>query len=87
MIEFKPYEAKPIVRWAIQITSEHEVVKMPNKEYAYIIAEKTDNTTNIIQFKAYEEPKISDWIVRLTPEDTYHCTDAVFRDRSIVPEK
>lgn len=84
MIEFKPFEAKPVTRMAFQITDQHEFAKIGEAEY--MIAEKTQHTTNMIRFKAYEEPKIGDWVVRLTQEDTYHCSDAVFRERNIVPE-
>ena len=83
MIEFKPYEAKPVTRMAFQITDKHGWVK--RGEATYSITEITEHTTNIITFKAYEEPKLGDWVVRLTEADTYHCTDAVFRERNIVP--
>lgn len=84
MIHFKPYEAKPITRMAFQVTDSHEWAKI--EEATYMIMEKGNETetTNLIKFKAYEEPKVGDWVVRLTPEDTYHCTDAVFRERNIV---
>lgn len=84
MIEFKPYEAKPITRMAFQITTQHIVAKHPHREATYMICEDGEKTTNFFFFKAYEEPKVGDWVVRLTPEDTYHCTDAVFRERNIV---
>ena len=84
MIEFKSYEAKPVTRHAFQLTDMHEWCKLP-QEATYIVSEKTDQTTNFIKFKAYEEPKVGDWVVRLTAEDTYHCTDVVFRERNIVP--
>jgi len=82
MIEFKSYTSKPIIRQAFQLNERHEWAKVSDATYA--VAEKTDETTNIIKFKAYQEPVIGDWIVRLTLEDTYHCTDAVFRERNIV---
>lgn len=84
MIEFQNYESKPITRQAFQITDKHEFAKIGEAEYA--ITEVTEETTNVIKFKAYEEPKIGDWVVRLTAEDTYHVTDAVFRERNIVSE-
>lgn len=84
MIEFTPFEAKPITRMAFQITSQHEWVKV--EESIYFIQEDTEHTTNTIRFRAYEEPKVGDWVVRLTAEDTYHVTDSVFRERNIVPE-
>lgn len=84
MIEFKPFESKPVTRMAFQITKDHGWAKIG--EAQYMIAEDTEHTTNIVRFKAYEEPKVGDWIVKLTDADTYHCTDAVFRERNIVPE-
>lgn len=82
MIIFHEYESVPITRWAFQITDKHDWVK--SAEATYTIAEKTAETTDSIKFKAYEEPKIGDWVVRLTVEDTYHVTDKVFRERNIV---
>lgn len=84
MITFQSYESKPVTRQAFQITDKHSWTKVGESEY--IISEDTDQTTNLIRFKAYQEPVIGDWIVRLTAEDTYHCTDAVFRERNVVPE-
>ena len=84
MIEFKPYEAKPITRMAFQITEAHDWAKFGESTYMITEAGNEKLTTNVIRFKAYEEPKIGDWVVRLTAEDTYHCTDAVFRERNIV---
>ena len=76
---FKPYESKPVTRMAFQITSapEDEVISYSEASTYYCRG---------VMFKAYEEPKVGDWIVRLTETDTYHCTDAVFRERNIVPE-
>ena len=79
MIAFNPYQSKPIERQAFQITSNMEWAKVA--EAAYMI-----HLPAMIKFKAYEEPQVGDWIVRLTEEDTYHCTDAVFRERNIVPD-
>jgi hypothetical protein len=86
---FKPYEAKPVTRMAFQITPEHIITRNPDKEASYHIVQihsEDSVVTSVIEFKAYEEPKVGDWVVRLTPEDTYHCTDAVFMERNIVPE-
>lgn len=73
MNKFQPYESKPITRMAFKITS--KVIKS-DEESTYM--------TDGIYFKAYEEPKQGDWVVRLTEEDTYHVSDAVFRERNIV---
>lgn len=85
MIEFKPYESKPITRMAIQIDfNKHQVVHINGDEW--MITSKGNDTTNIIRFKAHEPVKELDWIVRLTESDTYHCSDVVFRERNIVSE-
>lgn len=86
MIEFKSYESKPTTREAFQLTDKHEWFPSPAAgESTWLVAEKVEETTNIIRFKAYQQPVVGDWVVRLTHEDTYHCTDAVFRERNIVP--
>lgn len=71
-----PYESKPIVRYAIQIKN-YLPFKCIDADSEYVYQN--------IRFKAYEAPKINDWIVRLTEEDTYHVSDKVFRERNIVP--
>lgn len=82
MIEFKPYQAKPVTRMAFQLTDKLEWAKVG--EATYMVAEKTIDTTRLIRFTASEEPKIGDWVIRISVDDTYHCPDAVFRDRHIV---
>jgi len=59
---------------AHQVTAEDVVVS---------VGEAT-STINGITFKHYEPVLVGDWIVKLTVEDTYHCSDAVFRERNIV---
>lgn len=88
---FKPYQSKPIERMAIQITEEDCIIKLKTIEATYKFFRQvgdSDSTvgTKTVTFKAYEEPKVGDWIVRLTDEDTYHVTNAVFRERNVVPE-
>jgi hypothetical protein len=80
---FYPYETKPITRYARQIKEAKEVEKVLDIPNTYLLVL---GFATPIPFKAYEEPKVGDWVVRLTKEDTYHCTDAVFRERNIVPE-
>ena len=82
MIEFKPYESRPVIRQAFQLTASHTVTKSDVHPATYFVSHCTADT---VQFKAYQEPVVGDWIVRLTEDDTYHCTDAVFRERNIVP--
>ncbi len=71
---FKEYQSKPIVREAMEIMA--LPAKIEDKESTY--------TYNGVEFKAYEQPQIGDWVVRLTEEDTYHVSDKVFRERNIV---
>ena len=71
---FKPYESKPTIRMAFQIGTGPIYETAPNT-YTY----------SGVSFKAYQQPVPGDWICRLTEEDTYHCSDAVFRERNIVP--
>ncbi len=85
-MNFKPYESKPVIRMAFQITAEHEIAPSAATPSTYYIGESKKLMETGIRFKAYEEPKVGDWVVRLTEDDTYHCTDAVFRERNIVPE-
>lgn len=85
---FLGYESKQVTRMAFQITVNHVVVKPKSIDGCeYTIGHIGENNTVMspIKFKAYEEPKVGDWIVKLTEEDTYHCTDTVFRERNIVP--
>lgn len=83
-MEFKQYESKPVVRLAFQITKQHEITKINDSEAAYYIERDHISSSSRIYFKAYERPVVGDWIVYLTDADTYHCTDAVFRERNIV---
>jgi hypothetical protein len=86
---FIPYESKPITRMAFQITKNHVIIKPKAPDGCIYsigyIGLGNNVVTKPIEFKAYEHPVVGDWIVRLTAEDTYHCTDAVFRDRNTVP--
>lgn len=83
MITFKPYESKPVTRMAFQLTGDHLLAKVVGEESTYAVGINVGKP--FVKFKAYEEPKIGDWVVCLTADDTYHVTDAVFRERNIVP--
>lgn len=76
---FKDYQSKPIIRAAFQI-SPYMLIRKMDSESTYSVSGEGFR----INFKAYEEPKVDDWVVRLTEDDTYHVTDAVFRERNIV---
>lgn len=80
---FTPYESKPVTRMAFQITEKHKIEKV--EDSSYLCSQQNERTViSMISFKAYEKPKVGDWIVRLTEEDTYHVRDAIFRERNIV---
>jgi hypothetical protein len=81
-IEFVAYQSKPITRMAFQITAEMLLWKNNTEDSSYGVSMPTDTIS--IQFKAYEQPVVGDWVVRLTEEDTYHVTDKVFRERNLV---
>lgn len=83
-MEFKPYEAKPVTRQAFQITDEHEFTCLGGSDWLIGPANAGNNTVQMIRFKAHQAVEKGDWVVRLTDDDTYHCTDAVFRERNIV---
>jgi len=76
---FKAYESKPVIRMAYQI-KELDIIDVAEKASTYIIY----SGGHQVSFKAYEQPMIGDWVVRLTDTDTYHVTNAVFRERNIV---
>lgn len=76
MLKFTPFESKPVTRMAYQVTVQDVIGA---------VAESV-SMLHGVEFKHYEKVQAGDWIVRLTETDTYHCTDAVFRERNIVPQ-
>ena len=74
MLDFKPYESQPITRMAYQVRP---------TDVIGAVAESTSMLDGV-EFKHYEKVQAGDWIVRLSETDTYHCTDAVFRERNVV---
>lgn len=83
MTAWKSYEAKPITRQAIEITDSakvHQDLRDPNTWYYDL------DDINVVKFKAHQAVEQGDYIVRLTEEDTYHCSKAVFHERNIVPQ-
>ena len=73
---FKEYESRPIKRRAFKINTAPVTKTEVESQYVH----------QGVTFVAYEEPKVGDYIVRLTLEDTYHVSSCVFKDRNIVPE-
>lgn len=51
MIEFKPYESKPVTRHAFQVTDTHTITKSNLFEATYYVSQCTPD---VVQFKAYE---------------------------------
>lgn len=74
---FKAYEGKPVTRMAHEVTAEDVIEK---------VGEAT-STINGVEFKHYEPVNVGDYIVRLTEDDTYHCTKAVFEERNYITQK
>lgn len=81
---WKSYESKPVTRVAHQIQATDTLDRLDGESQWRITT--APPAGEAVTFKAYQEPVVGDWVVRLTEEDTYHCTDAVFRERTIVLE-
>lgn len=73
--DFKPFEAKPVTRMALEITDVQLLKFIAGDAWSY----------NEILFKAHQNVVVGDYICRLTLEDTYHVSKAVFHERNIVP--
>ena len=78
--DFKPYESKPVTRHAVQITDGHDVTKIGEATYVIGLSDRS------LAFKAYEQPKVGDYVVWLKDNDIYHCSEAVFRERNVVED-
>jgi hypothetical protein len=77
---FNTYESKPVTRLAYQLQPEDNVVQYgDSNEYKVVIE------GDWITFKAHQKIEDYDWIVYLTMDDVYHCSDLVFRERNVVP--
>ncbi len=82
---FKAYQSKPIERIAHQLT-EKEVAKLCcTGDRASVMVE--GEPLIFAYHCAPSEIVAGDWVVFLNEEDTYHCTDGVFRERNHVPEE
>ena len=79
---FKEYESKPITRLAYQIREGDSFWQDDNTLLWNLYPEGSPS----VSFAAHEEVSLGDWVVYLTEEDTYHCTDKVFRERNVVEE-
>ena len=76
---FVGYESKPITRMAHCVTEEDVIVQTKEEATSNLHAKG-----ELISFKHYEPVKVGDFIGRLTVEDTYHVSQAVFRERNVV---
>lgn len=81
---FKEYQSKQITRLAHKIVKGDVITSMVNQESTYLLV-TTDNERAL--FKAYDNVKVGDYVVRLTVEDTCHCDGEVFADRNIVEDE
>ena len=79
---FKEYQSKPIKRLAHKVTAGDVITKVEGQEATFnLISGKSD-----VDFKAYEEVNIGDYIVFLNDNDIYHCNAEVFAERNIINE-
>jgi len=74
---FKQYLSKIIIRHAHEIQQEDSILSLEGEESTSLLLGE-------VRFKHYEPVKTGDFIVRLTEDDTYHCSRAVFLDRNEV---
>jgi hypothetical protein len=79
---FKEYQSKPITRSAHLITDLDKIHKVEGLEATYTLVPY--DSPNQVQFAAYEEVKVGDYIVYLKDDDIYHCSAEVFAERNIV---
>jgi len=81
--DFKDYESRPIVRSAYQICEHTDYVNNVDSDTwtLYLGRQKFD-------FSVPQDvvPTIGDWVVYLSSDDIYYCSDEVFRERNIVDE-
>ena len=76
---FNAYESKPVTRMAVQISELETLFQIIDKESTW--------EYKGVSFKAYQNPVIGDYVVKLTEEDTYHVSRDVFRERNIVSDE
>jgi hypothetical protein len=85
-MKFNQYQSRPVVRLAFQLTDNHEIQQSPYDACKYAVRSLDNWGLDPISFKTYEKPEVGGWVVRLTEEDTYYCSNEVFQERNIVPE-
>lgn len=82
---FKEYKSKQIIRLAHKVVKGDIINSVADMEATYQLY--MHDTGETAFFNAYEEVKVGDYVVRLTIEDTYHCSAAVFAERNIIEEE
>jgi hypothetical protein len=83
-MKFLPYDSKPVTRKAFQITEGMSIHNIDESLWA--VSYGPEHDMEMVYFNAHEDPVVGGWVVRLTDTDTYYCSDAVFRERNVVPE-
>lgn len=76
---FRPYQGKPVVRLAYEITEADTVVKGTEPSTSEICIAGT-----WYSFKHYVAVKAGDYVVFLNDKEIYHCERAVFLERNEV---
>lgn len=78
---FNAYQGRPVTRMAFEILPAPAMIVVPVAQ----VGDATLYECNGVRFRAYQNPLAGDYVVRLTEDDTYHCTKAVFEERNFVP--
>ena len=81
---FKEFKSKEIIRHAYKVAKGDTINSVLGQDATFVIF-SIEHKENVI-FKAYEEVKEGDYIVRLTKEDTYHCNAVVFAERNVIDQ-
>lgn len=86
-MEFKPYQSRPVTRMAFQITKNHVIIPPKSRngaEYKIGFIDQGNEIIKPIEFKAYTQPKVGDYIIQNPGEANYHCDFDTFLARNIV---
>lgn len=80
-MKFVPFLGKPVIRRAFKLSPRHKVKHLKGE------IEVTDLETGDVLIAQIANDVLAttgDYIVRLSGEDTYHCTAMVFKQRNFV---
>lgn len=78
---FKEYQSKAITRLAYQVEEGDTISGVFGLQSTSVL---TTPNQDSVRFKHYEPVKVGDYIVYLTEDDIYHCTEQVFLERNHV---